>query len=183
MGNIFTRKALNEIMANEGLTNEQRTEQIFGLYGRALDDGYIGKSAAAQAQETALENAKAEWEKGVKMPDPKESDAYKQLQGQFNAYKEMQTARGSKEYEGVKPKFFETVYGMVERGDGAKPIEEQLNGIRERYEEYFTPAQQQQQAPAPKPTFGAPTEGSMPKGDKGAVQGFTDAWGFAPKTR
>lgn len=176
MGNIFTRKALNDIMANEGLTPEQRTEQIFGLYGRALDDGYIAKGAAAQAQETALTNAKAEWEKGIKTPDPKESDAYKQLQGQFDAYKAMQQARGSKEFEGVKPKFFETVYGMVDRGDGAKPVEEQLKGIRENYEEYFT-AQQQEK----KPTFGAPTEGSMPKGEKGAVEGFTDAWGFGPK--
>ena len=177
MPNIFTRKALNDIMANEGLTPEQRTEQIFGLYGRALDDGYIAKGAAVQAQQTALDNAKAEWEKGIKIPDPKESDAYKQLQGEFTAYKQMQTARGSKDFEGVKPKFFETVYGMVERGDGAKPVEEQLKGIRENYEEYFTEAKQ----PQPKPTFGAPTEGSMPKGETGAVKGFTDAWGFVPK--
>ena len=38
MPNIFTRKALNEIMGNEALTPEQRTEQVLGLYGRALDD-------------------------------------------------------------------------------------------------------------------------------------------------
>ena len=176
MGNIFTRKALGEIMANEALTPEQRTEQVFGLYGRALDDGYIAKTAAQQAQQTALDNAKAEWEKGVKAPDPKESDDYKALQGQFDAYKAMQAARGSKEYEGVKPKFFETVYGMVDRKDGAKPVEEQLKGIRENYEEYFTPAQQQKP-----PTFGAPVEGSMPKGETGAVKGFADAWGFVPK--
>jgi hypothetical protein len=94
--------------------------------------------------------------------------------GEFTSYKAMQAARTSKEYEGVKPKFFETVYGMVDRNDGAKPVEEQLKGIRESYEEYFTQAQQQ------KPTFGAPVEGSMPKGDKGAVQGFADAWGFGP---
>ena len=176
MSNIFTRKALNEIMANEGLTPEQRTEQVFGLYGRALDDGYIAKSAAQQAQETALTNAKTEWEKGLKTPDPKESDEYKQLQGQFDAYKQMQMARSSKEFEGVKGKFFETVYGMVDRKDGAKPVEEQLKGIREQYEEYFEPAQQQN-----KPSFGAPTEGSMPKGETGAVKGFTDAWGFGPR--
>ena len=177
MSNIFTRKALNDIMANEGLTPEQRTEQVFGLYGRALDDGYIAKTAAQQAQETALTNAKAEWEKALTTPDPKESDAYKELQGQFDAYKQMQTARSSKEFEGVKGKFFETVYGMVDRKDGAKPVEEQLNSIREQYEEYFeTPAQQQN-----KPSFGAPTEGSMPKGETGAVKGFTDAWGFGPR--
>ena len=177
MPNIFTRKALNDIMANEGLTPEQRTEQIFGLYGRALDDGYIAKGAAAQAQETALANAKAEWEKGIKTPDPKESDDYKQLQGQFDAYKQMQQARGSKDYAGVKPKFFETVYGMVDRGDGAKSVEEQLKGIRENYDEYFTDARQQNT----KPTFGAPIEGSMPKGETGAVKGFADAWGFVPR--
>ena len=176
MGNIFTREALTKIMANEGLTPEQRTEQVFGLYGRALDDGYIAKSAAQQAQETALANAKTEWEKSIKTPDPKESDDYKQLQGQFDAYRQMQTARGSKEYEGVKGKFFETVYGMVDRKDGAKPVEEQLKGIREKYEEYFSPAQQQS-----KPTFGAPVEGGMPKGETGAVKEFTDAWGFGPR--
>ena len=176
MSNIFTRKALNEIMSNEGLTPEQRTEQVYGLYGRALDDGYIAKGAAAQAQETALANAKAEWEKGIKTPDPKESDDYKQLKGDFDAYKQMQQARGSKEYAGVKPKFFETVYGMVDRGDGAKPVEEQLKGIREQYEEYFEAPQQDK-----KPTFGAPTEGSMPKGETGAVKGFADAWGFVPR--
>ncbi len=143
MSNIFTRKALNEIMSNEGLTPEQRTEQVFGLYGRALDDGYIAKGAAAQAQETALTNARTEWEKAQKAPDPTESDAYKQLRGEFDAYKAMQTARGSKEYEGVKPKFFETVYGMIDRADGAKPVEEQLKGIRESYEEYFEAEQPQ----------------------------------------
>ena len=174
MGNIFTRKALSEIMGNEGLTPEQRTEQVMSLWGRALDDGYIAKTAAQQAQQTALDNAKAEWEKGVKMPDPKESDEYKALQGEFASYKAMQTARGSKEYEGVKPKFFETVYGMVDKSDGAKPIEEQLKGIRENYEEYFAPAQ-------PKPSFGAPTQGSMPKGDDGAEAQFLKAWGLTPK--
>ena len=177
MGNIFTRKALGEIMANEGLTPEQRTEQVFALYGRALDDGYVGKAAAQQAQQTALENAKADWEKDIKVPDPKESDAYKQLQGEYDAYKQMQQARGSKEYAGVKGKFFETVYGMVDRKDGAKPVDEQLKGIREQYEEYFEPAQQQ----GMKPTFGAPVEGSMPKGETGAVKAFTDAWGFGPR--
>lgn len=179
MANIFTRKALNDIMSNEELTPEQRTEQVFGLYGRALDDGYIAKAAAQQAQQTALDNAKAEWEKGVKTPDPTESDAYKRLQGDFDAYKAMQQARGSKEYEGVKPKFFETVYGMIDRADGAKSVDEQLKGIRENYEEYFAPAPQQNH----KPTFGAPTEGGMPKGDEGAVNGFAKAWGFAPQKK
>lgn len=178
MSNIFTRKALNDIMGNEGLTPEQRTEQVFSLYGRALDDGYIAKGAAQQAQQTALENAKAEWEKSVKVPDPKESDDYKTLQNQFNDYKAMQQARTSEDYKGVKGKFFETVYGMVDRKDGAKPVAEQLADIRKGYEEYFEPEKSQQ-----KPTFGAPVEGSMPKGDQGAVAAFSQAWGFGPKKK
>ena len=176
MANIFTRKALNEIMSNEGLTPEQRTEQVFALYGRALDDGYIAKAAAQQAQAAALENARTEWEKDMKIPDPKRSDEYKALADEYADYRAMQAARISVDYAGVKPKFFETVYGMVDRGDGAKPVQEQLQGIRERYEEYFIAV-----TPERKPQFGAPVEGSMPKGDAGAAKAFVDAWGFCGK--
>ena len=171
MANIFTRKALNEIMGNEGLTPEQRTEQVFALYGRALDDGYVAKSAAQQAQQTALDNAKAEWEKGITTPDPKESDDYKALQDQFDAYKAMQAARTAPEFAGVKPKFFETVYGMVDRGEGAKPLQEQLTDIQRNFEEYFTPQD-------PKPRFGAPIEGGMPTGAAGIESDIARAWGF-----
>lgn len=173
MGNIFTRKALSDIMANEGLTPEQRTEQVMSLYGRALDDGYISKGAAATAQETALSNAKAEWEKSIPKPDVKESEEYKALRGQFDEYRTMQKARGSEDFKDVKGKFFEQVYGMIQRGDGAKSVKDQLADIRGQYEEYFTPAQEQ-----PKPQFGGPVEGSMPKGDEGATNAFTKAWGF-----
>lgn len=173
MANIFTRKALSDIMSNDGLTPEQRTEQVMSLYGRALDDGYISRSAAQTAQETALNNAKAEWEKSIPKPNVKESDEYKALQGEYAAYKTMQSARNSEDFRDVKPKFFETVYGMVQHGDGAKPVKEQLEAIRTDYEEYFTAKEQPQ-----KPTFGAPTQGSMPKGEEGAVEQFRKAWNF-----
>lgn len=178
MAGIFTRSELNKIMNNADLTPDQRTEQVYSLYGRALDDGYISKTAAAQAQETALTAAKTEWEKAQTIPDPTESDAYKKLRGEFDDYKAMQAARGSKEYEGVKPKFFETVYGMIDRKDGAKPIADQMTAIRGEFEEYFTPQQQGGQGGTPKPNFGAPVEGGMPTGETGAVKAFSDAWGF-----
>ena len=177
MGNIMTRAAISKIMADEGMTPEQRTEQVMSLYGRALDDGYISKSAAQSAQETALNNAKAEWEKGLTKPDPKESDEYQSLLGEFNAYKTMQSARASEDFKEVKPKFFETVYGMIHREDGAKPIKDQLAEIRSGYEEYFTA----QEPAQPKPQFGAPVEGAMPKGDEGAATMFAKAWNFGPK--
>ena len=168
MAGIFTRNALNKIMEDESLTPQQRTEQVYSLYGRALDDGYISKSAAQQAQEAAIESAKAEWEKGQTVPDPKESDDYKTLQNQFNDYKAMQQARTGKDYEGVKPKFFETVYGMVDRGEGAKPLAEQLAGIKERYEEYFIekPVDPAPGTPKPAPTVVLPTGGSPAPGAK-----------------
>ena len=168
MAGIFTRNALNRIMEDESLTPQQRTEQVYSLYGRALDDGYISKSAAQQAQEAAIERAKAEWEKGQTVPDPKESDDYKTLQNQFNDYKAMQQARTGKDYAGVKPKFFEAVYGMVDRGEGAKPLAEQLAGIKERYEEYFTekPANPSPGTPKPAPTVVLPTGGSPAPGAK-----------------
>ena len=176
MANIFTRGALNKIMEDENLTAEQRTEQVFSLYGRALDDGYISKGAAQTAQETAIEKAKTEWEKGIQKPNIAESDEYKALQGEFDAFRTMTAARTSEDYKEVKPKFFETVYGMIDRKEGAKAVKDQLAEIRGKYEEYFAPAPE-----SPKPQFGAPTEGSMPKGDEGATAALSKAWGFSPK--
>lgn len=178
MAGIFTRKTISEIMTNDQLTPEERTDQIFSLYGRALDDGYITKTAAQAAQSAALETAKADWEKGVQHPDPKESDVYKALQGEFDAYKAMQTARTSTDFADVKPKFFEQVYGMIDRTDGAKPVKEQLAEIRTNFDEYFVA---ESATDTKKPQFGAPTEGTMPKGEEGAVSAFSTGWGFVPK--
>ena len=178
MGNIFTRGAIGKIMSNEGLTPEQRTEEVFSLFGRALDEGYIAKSAAQAAQETALNNAKTEWEKSLPKPNVKESDEYKALQNDFAAYRSMQDARTSEEFQSVKPKFFEQVYGMVDRNDGAKPVKEQLADIMGKYEEYFV---QPKAEPKPMPQFGSPDKGAMPKGDEGATATFSNIWGFGPK--
>ena len=177
--NIFTRKALNEIMNNEGLTPEQRTEQVFGLYGRALDDGYIAKTAAQQAQETALENAKAEWEKTITHPDPKESDEYKALQGQFSDYKAMQQARGTEDYKRVKDKFFETVYGMIDRKEGAKPVSEQMAQIESQWGEYFNPAQNNGQQGKNTPQYSQQPghTGTNPTSEEDKLyQQLADAW-------
>jgi hypothetical protein len=137
MGNIMTRAAVSKIMGDESMTPEQRTEAVMGLYGRALDDGYVSKTAAQTAQETAISNAKAEWEKSIQKPDVKASDEYKALENEYAGYKAMQIARTSDEYKGVKGKFFETVYGMVDKKDGAKPVADQIAEIRKNYEEYF----------------------------------------------
>ena len=179
MAGIFTRKAIAGILNDENLTPEERTDQLFSLYGRSLDDGYITKSAAQAAQQAAIDTARADWEKTQPKPNVMESDEYKALQGEYEGYKAKQTARNSEDFKDVKPKFFDRVYDLVNRADGAKPVTEQLADMRKEYEEYFISAQAD---PAPKlPQFGAKPEGGMPKGEQGAVAAFTNAWGFTPK--
>lgn len=140
MAGIFTRGALDKIMGNADLTPEQRTEQVFALYGRALDDGYISKSAAEEAKQAAIEAAKA----GFKAPDPidpKTTPEYMEIVKE----RDMLRAIGGDDFQTVKPKFREQVFGMLDRGEKAKPLAEQLTGIREKYEEYFTPKQEPEQ--------------------------------------
>lgn len=172
MAGIFTRGELDKIIRNGELTDEQKTEQLFSLYGRALDDGYVSKRAAEEAKNAAVEAAKA----GFKVPepvDPKTTQEYQDLLRE----RDMLRTIGGDDFSTVKPKFREQVFGMLDRGEKAKPISEQLKGIQEKYEEYFNVKTE----PQPKPTFGAPTQGSMPTGDEGATAQFLKAWGLSPK--
>lgn len=140
MAGIFTRPALDKIMNNADLTPEQRTEQVFALYGRALDDGFVSKSAAEEAKAAAVEAAKA----GVNIPapvDPKTTPEYLEIVKE----RDMLRTIGGDDFATVKPKFREQVFGMLDRGEKAKAIQEQLTGIKEKYEEYFLPEQPKEQ--------------------------------------
>ena len=137
MAGIFTRPEIVKILNDEALDVDERVNRIMSLRGRDLDEGYITKSAAKAAQEQALEQAKGEWEKNIPKPDIKASEEYKALQSEFAGYKAMQEAKGSDDYKDVKGKFFDTVYGMIDRNENAKPVSEQLAEIRKSYEEYF----------------------------------------------
>lgn len=177
MAGIFTRKSIKAILNDESLTPDEREDQIFSLFGRAVDDGYITKSAAQAAQTAAIESARETWVKEQPKVNVLETPEYKELQGKFDGYKSKQTALASDDFKEVKPKFRDRVYDLLDRADGAKPVPEQLAELKKEYEEYFNPAD-----PAPsKPQFGAKTQGEMPKGDEGAVAAFQNAWGFTPK--
>ena len=78
MAGIFTRNALHRIMEDESLTPQQRTEQVYRLYGLALEDGYVSKAEAQRARE-----------EGVAAPDPKESDEYKKAEEFVNDVQEI----------------------------------------------------------------------------------------------
>ena len=171
MAGIFTRPALDKIMNNADLTPEQRTEQVFALYGRALDDGFVSKSAAEEAKTAAVEAAKA----GFKAPDPvdpKTTPEYLEIVKE----RDMLRAINGEDFQSIKPKFRETVFGMLDRGEKAKPVPEQLASIKEKFEEYYIPEPQ----PAPKPQFGSPDKGAMPKGNESAADAIAKAWGFGP---
>ena len=176
MAGIFTRKAISAILNDENLTPEERTDQLFSLYGRSLDDGYVTKGAAEAAQTAAIEAAKDAWAKEQPKPNIKESAEYLELQGEFEAFRQKQTARTSDDFREIKPKFFDRVYDLIDRGENAKPVSEQLADLRKDYEEYFQAAEQQ-----PKPTFGGEVKGQMPKGDESAVTAMAKAWGLPQK--
>ena len=137
MAGIYTRNEVDKIIRNSELTDEQKTEQLFALHGRALDDGYVSKRAADDAKDQAVEAAKA----GFKVPDPvdpKTTPEYMELAKE----RDMLRAIGGDDFQKVKPKFRETVFGMLDRGEKAAAVADQLTGIREKYEEYFLPDEQ-----------------------------------------
>ena len=137
MAGIYTRNEVDKIIRNSELTEEQKVEQLFGLHGRALDDGYISKRAAEEAKNNAVEAAKA----GIQIPepvDPKTTPEYLEILHE----RDMLRAIGGEDFAKVKPKFRETVFGMLERGENAAAVADQLTGIKEKYEEYFMPEQE-----------------------------------------
>lgn len=172
----YTREAVAAIIGNEELTPKQKEDKLFALYGQALSEGYVSVSEAQTATQTAVQAAKKEWEANQPKVNVLETPEYKELQGQFDGYKTRQEARNSSDYAGIKPKFFDRVYDLLDHSENAKPIAEQLAELKKDYEEYFSPAEI-----TPKPSFGAKTEGAMPKGKEGAVAAFQNAWGYSPK--
>lgn len=172
MAGIFTRKNIAEVLNDENATPEEKTEKLYSLYGRAISDGYIAKSAAQAALDDAVEKAKNEAVKDIKLPDVKDSIEYKDLLSKFDAYKTKQDARYSADYASVKPKFFEQVYDRIDRTEGAKPLAEQLETLKKEYEEYFNASDPKPAAPQ----FGGKSEGSLPKGD--GEGSFAKYWGY-----
>ena len=144
MAGIYTRNEVDKIVRNSELTDEQKTEQLFALHGRALDDGYVSKRAAEDAKTQAVEAAKA----GFKVPDPvdpKTTPEYMEIVKE----RDMLRAIGGDDFQTVKPKFRETVFGMLDRGEKAASVTDQLTGIKEKYEEYFLPDEQPSNDPKP----------------------------------
>lgn len=172
MAGIFTRGALDKIIRNGELTEEQKTEQLFALYGRALDDGYISKTAAEEQKTAAVEAAKA----GIKIPDPvdvKTTPEYLDLMKE----RDMLCAIGGDDFAQVKPKFREQVFNMLDRGDKAKTIPDQLADIKTKYDEYFAQAEPEQPKNTPQFSQNPGRPGVNPTSDEDKLyKQLADSW-------
>ena len=159
---LFKRADLKD----KGFSDDQ-IEYIMTESGRSLSANYTLTSDVQARIDEAVQKAQP-------APiDVKTTPEYTELQHE----RDMLRLINGEDFAGVKPKFREQVAGMLQTGDNAKPVSEQLSGIREQYEEYFL-AQEQ---PVPKPQFGSPDKGAMPKGNESAVDAIVKAWGFGPK--
>jgi phosphopantothenoylcysteine synthetase/decarboxylase len=141
-------------LKSQGLTDEQ-IEFVMTEGNRSLANNYTLTSDVQGKIDAAVEAAK------TAPVDVTNSAEYKQLAQE----RDMLRAIGGDDFSSVKPKFRETVFGMLDRSDNAPAVADQLKTIGEKYEEYFV-AEQPAEPPA-KPNFGAPTQGSMPSGKTG----------------
>lgn len=157
----FIRKTLS----GYGLSEEQ-VEKVMTLYSTSLSE-FVPKSEVKTQIAEAVEQAK----KDMPPVDITQNEEYLKVVGE----RDMLRALGGKEFEGVKPKFRESVYKMLNREEGAEPVEKQLETIAKDYEEYFAEAPQETKPPQ----FGAGVTGSMPKGDTKPT--FESLWGFGKK--
>lgn len=160
----FTRKSL----AGLGL-NEEMIEKVMTLHGTSMAD-FIPKSELKTKIDEALDEA----QKNAPAPNIKDSEDYKALQASFDSYKKKIETSSELKKGGVKEKFIDNVYSLL---TDDKPATEQLDAIREKYEEYFdsnnVPAQSNT------PQFGAQVQGQMPSGNKATT--FEDVWGISKK--
>lgn len=174
MAGLFTRGEIDKIIRNSELTDEQKTESVFSLYGRALDDGYVSKRAAEDAKNAAVEAAKA----GFKIPDPVDPKTTPEYQ-EIVRERDMLRAIGGDDFQTVKPKFRETVFGMLDRGEKAASIADQLTGIKEKYEEYFVPDQPNDPKPQNLPQYSQNPgrAGTNPESEEDKLyKQLSDAW-------
>lgn len=160
----FTRKSL----AGLGL-NEEMIEKVMTLHGTSMAD-FIPKSEL----KTKIDEAVADAQKNAPAPNIKDSDDYKALQASFDSYKKKIETSSELKKGGVKEKFIDNVYSLL---TDDKPAAEQLDAIREKYEEYFDSNSSPAQSGTPQ--FGAQVQGQMPSGNKATT--FEDVWGITKK--
>lgn len=110
----------------QGLTKEQ-IEYIMTESGRSLSANYTLNSDVQARIDDAVKTVKPE------PVDIKTTPEYIEVVRE----RDMLRTIGGDDFATVKPKFRETVFGLLDRGEKAAAIADQLSGIKEKYEEYF----------------------------------------------
>lgn len=154
----FTRKFLTE----HGVPEDQ-VDAIMAERNRTLQD-YIPK-ADVQAQIDAAVQA-------VQPEDPTQSEAYLKLAAKAAKLE----AFGGTEFASVKTPYRDIIWEKLDHAEKHKPYSEQLAELQTQLPDLFNAEKPEEPQ---KPQFGAPTGGTMPKGQE--AQSFGDAWGFVPK--
>lgn len=118
----------------QGFSKDQ-IEYLMTESNRSLAANYVLKSdVQAQIDEAVKAVKPAE-------VDPKTTPEYMEIV----AERDMLRTIGGAEFASVKPKFRESVFKMLDRGENAAPVADQLTGIKENYDEYFITEDQKQQ--------------------------------------
>lgn len=123
----FTRKFLTD----NGVP-EDKVDIIMAERNRTLTD-YVPKADVQAQIDAALKAHKPD------PIDPTTTDAYKQLAQE----RDMLRAINGPDFQRVKPKFREQVFGMIKHDEGAPSIHDQLAELEKGYDEYFSPVQQE----------------------------------------
>ena len=110
----------------QGLTKEQ-IEYIMTESGRSLSANYTLNSDVQARIDDAVKTVKPE------PVDVKTTPEYMEIVRE----RDMLRTIGGDDFATVKPKFREAVFGMLDRGENAAAIADQLTGIKENFEEYF----------------------------------------------
>lgn len=140
----LTRQDLRAVLPQN---SENVIDRVMELYGSSVKDLMTADDAKKQADEA------------LKGYDVKNSEAYKALETNFTNYKAKMSSLQSADFEPVKSKFREDVYNRLDHSEKAKPIAEQLTGIKSSFPEFFTDDQV-------KTPVGSAPKGNAPEGTK-----------------
>lgn len=157
----FTRKFLSE----HGVPEDQ-IDAIMAERNRTLQD-YIPKADVQAQIDAAVQAAHVEPE------DPTKSEAYLKLAAKAAKLE----AFGGEEFKTVKAPYRDIIWEKLDHAEKHKPYNEQLTELQSKLPDLFV-VETQPEEPQ-KPQFGAPTGGTMPKGE--GAPSFGDMWGFVKK--
>ena len=156
----FTRKFLTE----HGVPEDQ-IDAIMAERNRTLQD-YIPRADVQAQIDEAVKAAQKEPE------DPTQSEAYLKLLAKTAKLE----AFGGDDFKNVKTPYRDIIWEKLDHAEKHKPYAEQLQELQTQLPDLFVTEKPEE---PPKPQFGAPTDGTMPKGD--SAESFGDLWGFVPK--